>query len=59
MIVLEETVPDRVLKEIPTDVRDIVQKAVIKIIPKKKKCKSSKEKHEEIRKPSSVISAKK
>ena len=83
---------DRVPEELWTEVHDIVQKAVIEIIPKKKKCKkakwlseealqiaekrreakgkgkrkdisfcmqSSKEQQGEIRKPSSVISAKK
>ena len=33
---------DRVPKELCTEVRDIVQEAVIKTIPKKKKCKKSK-----------------
>ena len=33
---------DRVLKEVWTDVHDIVQKAVIKTIPKEKKCKRTK-----------------
>ena len=33
---------DRVPKELWTEVRDIVQEAVIKTIPKKKKCKKSK-----------------
>ena len=33
---------DRVLGELWTEVHDIVQKAVIKIIPKKKKCKKAK-----------------
>ena len=32
----------RVPEELWTEVRDIVQKAVIKIIPKKKKCKKAK-----------------
>ena len=79
---------DRVPEELWTEVQDIVQKAVIKTIPKKKKCKKAKwlseealqtaEKREakgkgekerytnlnaefqgDIRKPSSVINAKK
>ena len=33
---------DRVPEELWTEVRDIVQEAVIKIIPKKKKCKKAK-----------------
>ena len=33
---------DRVPKELLTEVRDIVQEAVIKAIPKKKKCKKAK-----------------
>ena len=33
---------DRMPEELLTDVRDIVQEAVIKTIPKKKKCKSAK-----------------
>ena len=33
---------DRVPKELQTDVHSIVQKAVIKTIPKKKKCKKAK-----------------
>ena len=33
---------DRALEELRTEVRDIVQEAVIKIIPKKKKCKKAK-----------------
>ena len=33
---------DRVPDELWTEVRDIVQEAVIKIIPKKKKCKKAK-----------------
>ena len=33
---------DRVPEELRTEVRDIVQEAVIKIIPKKKKCKKAK-----------------
>ena len=33
---------DRVLEELWTEVHDIVQEAVIKIIPKKKKCKKAK-----------------
>ena len=33
---------DRVPKELWTDIRDIVQEAVIKIIPKKKKCQKAK-----------------
>ena len=33
---------DRVPEELWMDVRDIVQEAVIKIIPKKKKCKKAK-----------------
>ena len=33
---------DRVLEELWTEVHDTVQKAVIKIIPKKKKCEKAK-----------------
>ena len=33
---------DRVSEELCTEVRDIVQEAVIKTIPKKKKCKKAK-----------------
>ena len=33
---------DRVPEELWTEVRDIVQEAVIKTIPKKKKCKKTK-----------------
>ena len=33
---------DRVLEELWTEVHDIAQEAVIKIIPKKKKCKKAK-----------------
>ena len=33
---------DRVPEELWTEVHDIVQEAVIKIIPKKKKCKNAK-----------------
>ena len=33
---------DRVPEELWTEVHDIVQEAVIKIIPKKKKCKKAK-----------------
>ena len=33
---------DRVPKELWTDVHDIVQEAVVKTIPKKKKCKKAK-----------------
>ena len=33
---------DRVPEELQMEVRDIVQEAVIKIIPKKKKCKKAK-----------------
>ena len=33
---------DRVPEELWTEVRDIVQEAVIKTIPKKKKCKKAK-----------------
>ena len=33
---------DRVPEELWTEVRDIVQEAVLKIIPKKKKCKKAK-----------------
>ena len=33
---------DRVPKELWTEIHDIVQKAVIKTIPKKKKCKKAK-----------------
>ena len=82
---------DRVSEELWTEVHDIVQEAVIKTIPKKKKCKKAKwlsekalqiaekrrhkrqrrkgkiylfecrvsKKSKEIKKPSSVISAKK
>ena len=32
---------DRVLEELRTEVRDIVQEAVIKTIPKKKKCQKA------------------
>ena len=39
---MEGTVSDRVLEELWTEVRDIVQEAVIKTIPKKKKCKKVK-----------------
>ena len=39
---------DRVPKELCTEVRDIVQEAVIKTIPKKKKCKKAKWLSEEI-----------
>ena len=38
---------DRVPDELWMEVRDIVQEAVIKIIPKKKKCKKTKELSEE------------
>ena len=38
---------DRVPKELWTEVHDIVQEAVIKTIPKKKKCKKAKELSEE------------
>ena len=38
---------DRVPEEPWTEVRDIVQKAVIKTIPKKKKCKKAKQLSEE------------
>ena len=38
---------DRVPKELCTEVRDIVQEAVIKTIPKKKKCKKAKWQSEE------------
>ena len=38
---------DRVLEELWMEVRDIVQEAVIKIIPKKKKCKETKSLSEE------------
>ena len=48
---LTESEPD----ELWMEAHDIVQEAVIKTIPKNKKCK----KEGEIRKPSSVISAKK
>ena len=33
---------DRVLEELRLEIRDLVQEAVIKTIPKKKKCKKSK-----------------
>ena len=33
---------DRVLEELWTEIHDIVQEAVFKIIPKKKKCKKAK-----------------
>ena len=45
---------DRVTEELWTEVRDIVQEAVIKIIPKKKKLKKKKERKKEnscLRKP--------
>ena len=38
---------DRVLEELWTEVHDIAQEAVIKIIPKKKKCKKAKWQSEE------------
>ena len=38
---------DTVHEELRTDVHDIVQEAVIKIIPKKKKCKETKSLSEE------------
>ena len=38
---------DKVPEELWTEVRDIVQEAVIKTIPKKKKCKKAKQLHEE------------
>ena len=38
---------DRVPEELWTEVHDIVQEAVIKIIPKKKKCKKAKSVSEE------------
>ena len=38
---------DRVLEELRTEVRDIVQETGIKIIPKKKKCKKAKWSSEE------------
>ena len=38
---------DRVPEELRTEVHDIVQEAVIKTIPKKKKCKMAKELSEE------------
>ena len=38
---------DRVPKELWTEVHDIVQEAVTKIIPKKKKCKKAKQLSEE------------
>ena len=38
---------DRVPEELWTDVHDIVQEAVIKTIPKKKKCKKAKQLSEE------------
>ena len=39
---------DRVHEELWTEVRDIVQEAVIKTIPKKKKCKKAKWLSEEV-----------
>ena len=36
------TLTDRVPEELWTEVRDTVQEAVIKVIPKKKKCKKGK-----------------
>ena len=39
---------DRVPKELWTDIRDIVQEAVIKTIPKKNKCKKAKRQSEEV-----------
>ena len=39
---------DRVPEELWTEVRDIVQEAVIKTIPKKKKCKKAKWLSEEV-----------
>ena len=39
---------DRVPEELQTEVRDIVQEAVIKTIPKKKKCKKAKWLSEEV-----------
>ena len=33
---------DRVPEELRTEIHDIIQEAVIKIIPKKKKCKNAK-----------------
>ena len=39
---------DRVTEELWTEVRDIVQEAVIKTIPKKKKCKKAKWLSEEV-----------
>ena len=39
---------DRVPKELWTDIRDIVQEAVIKTIPKKNKCKKEKWLSEEV-----------
>ena len=41
---------DRVPKELWTEVHDIVQEAVIKTIPKKKKCKKGKEEAREFQK---------
>ena len=38
----EPNLIDRVLDELWTEVHDIVQEAVIKTIPKKKKCKKAK-----------------
>ena len=38
---------NRVPEELWTDIRDIVQEAVIKTIPKKKKCKKAKRLSEE------------
>ena len=39
---MEGTVSDRVLEELWTEVCNMVQEAVIKTIPKKKKCKKAK-----------------
>ena len=43
---------DRVPDELWTEVRDIVQEAVIKTIPKKKKCKMQKKQNGCLRRPS-------
>ena len=46
---------DRVPEELWTKVCDIVQEAVIKTIPKKKKCKKAKNKQESSRKTSTSV----
>ena len=45
---MEGTVSDRVLEELWTEVCNMVQEAVIKTIPKKKKCKKAKWLSEEV-----------